>query len=112
MRRLCAMKRFTILCLVAVLVGHATLILRAQTSTPNGITLPIGEHVLVIATDLPVYTHPDDTGPIFHELIRGMTSRVLKIQADQNGDQWLYLSDNVHGWVHGAVDNQPSVVTY
>ena len=104
------MKWFIYLCTITILLNPTSSILQKQVITPTPTVLGVGDIVLVMVDQLPMYATASDSGPIVFELVKGYSSRLLKTQTDSNGKKWLYLSDNLHGWVPAEVNKQPSIV--
>jgi tetratricopeptide (TPR) repeat protein len=102
------MKRILLLPLFVVLSFQNPPVDAAQ----QDISLAVGDTVLVVASKLAVYTQPDAGGSIVEELIPGMVSYVLKVQVDQTGSVWVYLSKDAYGWVPGSLDGRPALEVF
>ena len=72
----------------------------------------VGDAVLVVAAQLPVYVQPDSSSGVAAELLYGMKSRVIGIGVDADGMPWYYLTEYAYGWVPGMVDNLPSLMPF
>jgi tetratricopeptide (TPR) repeat protein len=115
-RMLCESRDFSdmkrLLKLLPLYVLALLLVLSVAQLSAQESELQAGDRVIVLAYRLPVYVQADTDAVVATEMTAGMVSHIITIEEDDNGQQWVYLSDGAYGWVEASLHGDATLTLF